>query len=173
MRAARLYGPGDVRVEEVPEPATRPGTVKVEVEWCGICGTDLHEYLEGPNFAPPATTPTRSSAKRSRSPSVTNSPVSWSSWGRIRAARAPSARYLWFVFTRSPTDRPGVRPQAAVGSVDHSGIESLSACGRHRFDAPGFSVGDVQPGAVGFPFWMRKGRIRLGSDWCSGVPGVS
>ncbi|WP_040777685.1 2,3-butanediol dehydrogenase [Nocardia pneumoniae] len=57
MRAARFHGPGDVRVEEVPEPATRPGTVKVEVEWCGICGTDLHEYLEGPIFAPPATTP--------------------------------------------------------------------------------------------------------------------
>jgi (R,R)-butanediol dehydrogenase/meso-butanediol dehydrogenase/diacetyl reductase len=26
--------------------------VAVEVEWCGICGTDLHEYLEGPIFVP-------------------------------------------------------------------------------------------------------------------------
>ena len=23
------------------------------VDWCGICGTDLHEYLEGPIFIPP------------------------------------------------------------------------------------------------------------------------
>ncbi|MCV2489329.1 2,3-butanediol dehydrogenase [Geodermatophilus sp. YIM 151500] len=57
MKAARFHGRGDVRVEEVPEPAVRPGTVAVEVEWCGICGTDLHEYLEGPIFAPPAGTP--------------------------------------------------------------------------------------------------------------------
>lgn len=52
MRAARFHGRGDIRIDDVPEPATRPGTVKVEVEWCGICGTDLHEYLEGPIFAP-------------------------------------------------------------------------------------------------------------------------
>lgn len=52
MKAARFHGRGDIRIDDVPEPATRPGTVKVEVEWCGICGTDLHEYLDGPIFAP-------------------------------------------------------------------------------------------------------------------------
>jgi (R,R)-butanediol dehydrogenase/meso-butanediol dehydrogenase/diacetyl reductase len=57
MKAARFYGPGDIRIDDVQEPATRPGTVKVEVEWAGICGTDLHEYLEGPIFAPTAAAP--------------------------------------------------------------------------------------------------------------------
>lgn len=57
MKAARFYGPGDIRVEDVPEPQARPGTVKVEVEWCGICGTDLHEYVDGPIFAPTADAP--------------------------------------------------------------------------------------------------------------------
>ncbi|MEV0057601.1 2,3-butanediol dehydrogenase [Saccharopolyspora shandongensis] len=57
MRAARFHGRGDIRIDDVPEPATRPGTVKVAVEWCGICGTDLHEYLEGPIFAPRAGAP--------------------------------------------------------------------------------------------------------------------
>ena len=57
MKAARFHGRGDIRIDEVPEPVVRPGTVKVEVEWCGICGTDLHEYLEGPIFAPPADAP--------------------------------------------------------------------------------------------------------------------
>jgi (R,R)-butanediol dehydrogenase/meso-butanediol dehydrogenase/diacetyl reductase len=52
VKAARFHGRGDIRVEDVPEPAVRPGTVAVEVEWCGICGTDLHEYLDGPIFAP-------------------------------------------------------------------------------------------------------------------------
>ncbi len=57
MKAARFYGRGDIRIDDVPEPAIRPGTVKVEVEWCGICGTDLHEYLDGPIFAPTAEAP--------------------------------------------------------------------------------------------------------------------
>jgi (R,R)-butanediol dehydrogenase/meso-butanediol dehydrogenase/diacetyl reductase len=52
VKAARFYARGDIRIDDVPEPPTRPGTVKVEVEWCGICGTDLHEYLDGPIFAP-------------------------------------------------------------------------------------------------------------------------
>jgi (R,R)-butanediol dehydrogenase / meso-butanediol dehydrogenase / diacetyl reductase len=57
MRAAVYQGPRQISVEEVPEPQLRPGTVKVAVDWCGICGTDLHEYLEGPIFVPPADRP--------------------------------------------------------------------------------------------------------------------
>jgi len=57
MKAARFHGPGDIRIEDVPEPQVQPGTVKVGVEWCGICGTDLHEYLEGPIFAPTGEAP--------------------------------------------------------------------------------------------------------------------
>lgn len=57
MKAARFHARGDIRIDDIPEPATRPGTVKVEVEWCGICGTDLHEYLEGPIFAPTTEAP--------------------------------------------------------------------------------------------------------------------
>jgi (R,R)-butanediol dehydrogenase/meso-butanediol dehydrogenase/diacetyl reductase len=57
MKAARYHGPKDIRIEEVPEPQVRSGGVLVKVDWCGICGTDLHEYLEGPIFAPPAGTP--------------------------------------------------------------------------------------------------------------------
>jgi (R,R)-butanediol dehydrogenase/meso-butanediol dehydrogenase/diacetyl reductase len=57
MKTARSWGPGDIRIDDILEPKTRPGTVKVEVEWCGICGTDLHEYLEGPIFSPTAGAP--------------------------------------------------------------------------------------------------------------------
>ncbi|MGE9695190.1 alcohol dehydrogenase catalytic domain-containing protein [Streptomyces sp. CH6] len=44
MRALRLYGAHDARIDEIPEPAPRPGTVKVKVAWSGICGSDLHQY---------------------------------------------------------------------------------------------------------------------------------
>ena len=54
MRAARFYDRQDIRIEDIPEPDLLPGTVAIDVAWCGICGTDLHEYLEGPIFVPPA-----------------------------------------------------------------------------------------------------------------------
>ncbi|MGB3698057.1 MAG: 2,3-butanediol dehydrogenase [Gordonia sp. (in: high G+C Gram-positive bacteria)] len=54
MRAARFHDRGDVRIEEVDEPVVGPGTVGIAVAWCGICGTDLHEYQDGPIFIPPA-----------------------------------------------------------------------------------------------------------------------
>lgn len=54
MRAARYYDRGDIRIEDIPEPEVGPGTVGIDVAWCGICGTDLHEYAEGPIFIPPS-----------------------------------------------------------------------------------------------------------------------
>jgi len=53
MKAAVWYGKKDVRVENVPEPpAPGPKEVKMKVHWCGICGSDLHEYDAGPIFIP-------------------------------------------------------------------------------------------------------------------------
>lgn len=54
MRAARYYDRKDIRIEDVEAPELKPGHVAIDVAWCGICGTDLHEYLEGPIFIPPA-----------------------------------------------------------------------------------------------------------------------
>ncbi|MCH2000964.1 2,3-butanediol dehydrogenase [Acinetobacter seifertii] len=53
MKAARFYDRGDIRIEDIPEPEVSPGTVGIKVAWCGICGTDLHEFMEGPIFIPP------------------------------------------------------------------------------------------------------------------------
>ncbi|KAH8173588.1 alcohol dehydrogenase groES-like domain-containing protein [Sarocladium implicatum] len=52
MRAARYYGQEDIRVEDIPEPKVGAGQVKIAPSFVGICGTDLHEYLGGPNFCP-------------------------------------------------------------------------------------------------------------------------
>lgn len=48
MKKAIYRGIRDIRVEEVPDPPPGPGEVKVAVKYCGICGSDLHEYLHGP-----------------------------------------------------------------------------------------------------------------------------
>lgn len=52
MKGARWHNVRDIRVEEVEEPKVEKGKVKIQVEWAGICGSDLHEYVAGPIFIP-------------------------------------------------------------------------------------------------------------------------
>ncbi len=53
MLAARFYAAKDIRIEDVPVPQVKASDdVLVEVAYCGICGTDLHEYLMGPIVTP-------------------------------------------------------------------------------------------------------------------------
>ena len=47
MIGVRLLGPRDLRVEKLSEPKTPgPGEVLVRVDAAGICGSDLHTYLD-------------------------------------------------------------------------------------------------------------------------------
>jgi (R,R)-butanediol dehydrogenase / meso-butanediol dehydrogenase / diacetyl reductase len=48
MRAALYYGQRDLRIESAPEPDAGVGEVKLRVRFNGICGSDLHEYYDGP-----------------------------------------------------------------------------------------------------------------------------
>ncbi|KAM0748908.1 alcohol dehydrogenase GroES domain protein [Meredithblackwellia eburnea MCA 4105] len=57
MKAAMFYGAHDLRVEDVPNPKIKPDQVKVKIAWCGICGSDLHEYEAGPILCPSTETP--------------------------------------------------------------------------------------------------------------------
>jgi len=54
MRAAVYHGNHKLEVEDIPEPTTGAGQVKVRVSRNGICGTDLHEYYDGPIFISPS-----------------------------------------------------------------------------------------------------------------------
>jgi L-iditol 2-dehydrogenase len=47
VRALRWYAPGDVRVEEVPDPVAGPGDVLVRVEVALTDGTDLKAFRRG------------------------------------------------------------------------------------------------------------------------------
>lgn len=57
MKAAVWYEKGDIRIEtrEIPDPG--PGKVRVKIKACGICGSDLHEYKDGPFIIPRKTHP--------------------------------------------------------------------------------------------------------------------
>lgn len=48
MTAARLYGARDLRVESIPTPALPgPGQALLRITAVGVCGSDLHNYLDG------------------------------------------------------------------------------------------------------------------------------
>src|SRR4029077_10864708 len=53
VRALRFHQARDLRIEEVAEPPEPSADeVVVRVVTCGICGTDLHEYVAGPIVTP-------------------------------------------------------------------------------------------------------------------------
>ncbi|KAF5630054.1 alcohol sorbitol dehydrogenase [Fusarium sp. NRRL 52700] len=55
MQAVVFHGKGDIRIEQVNVPKPGPKDVQLKPAFVGICGTDLHEYLEGAYLIP--TTP--------------------------------------------------------------------------------------------------------------------
>ncbi|MCW3004044.1 MAG: threonine dehydrogenase-related Zn-dependent dehydrogenase [Conexibacter sp.] len=51
MQALRWHGREDIRLDEVEQPQpTKLLDAVIEVELCGICGTDLSEYRHGPSM---------------------------------------------------------------------------------------------------------------------------
>lgn len=48
MNAIYLHGPGDLRIDDVEQYPVKEETVAVDIEYTGICGSDLHEYDVGP-----------------------------------------------------------------------------------------------------------------------------
>ena len=47
MKVARFHAPGDIRIEEAPEPSPAPGEVKLRVRNCSTCGTDVKIFRFG------------------------------------------------------------------------------------------------------------------------------
>jgi threonine dehydrogenase-like Zn-dependent dehydrogenase len=50
MRAGVLVGPGAAEVHEVPRPGAAPGQVRVRLEGCGVCGSNLSLWQGRPWF---------------------------------------------------------------------------------------------------------------------------
>jgi len=45
MRAAVMYSPGDIRLEDIPKPDLKPGHVLLRVAAVGVCGSDIPRML--------------------------------------------------------------------------------------------------------------------------------
>lgn len=57
MKAARYYGNSHIQIDDIPEPKAGPGQVLIDVAWCGVCSTDLREFIDGPIWIPGADEP--------------------------------------------------------------------------------------------------------------------
>ena len=56
MQAVVFHAPGDVRVESLPLPACGADEIRVKVDACAVCGTDLKSFLNGnPRIKAPLT----------------------------------------------------------------------------------------------------------------------
>ncbi|MDX1384259.1 MAG: alcohol dehydrogenase catalytic domain-containing protein [Thermoanaerobaculia bacterium] len=56
MRAGVYRGRHRVELEELPLPQPAPGEVRIRVEACGVCGSDLHVYHAPPREVAPGMT---------------------------------------------------------------------------------------------------------------------
>ncbi|KZT64228.1 alcohol dehydrogenase zinc-binding domain-containing protein [Daedalea quercina L-15889] len=59
MKAIRYYGPGDMRVDDMPEPVTGDRQVKIKLltlHVLSVCGSDLHSYFAVPTAVSPTLT---------------------------------------------------------------------------------------------------------------------
>ena len=56
MQAAVYHGKGDVRVERIALPPCGPGELRVRIDACAVCGSDLKTFNNGnPRMKPPIT----------------------------------------------------------------------------------------------------------------------
>lgn len=47
MKAVVVHGPDDLRVDDIPQPTCGPDQVLIEMEWGGVCGSDIAYWKHG------------------------------------------------------------------------------------------------------------------------------
>ncbi len=47
MKAVKWFGPRDMRLVEVEKPSPKPHEALIRIESTGVCGSDMHYFLEG------------------------------------------------------------------------------------------------------------------------------
>lgn len=103
MRVARFHAPGDVRLEDAPEPVPGRGEIVVRVRACSMCGTDLKIVIHGHH--------------RLAAPRVLGHEIA----GEVAAAGADMAGWR-------PGDRVQVAAATGCGKCPDCGRGQMTAC---------------------------------------------
>ncbi len=165
MRAAVITGQHQLELIDVPDPTPTPGSVVVDIAFCGVCGTDIHAYQSGAAYNPAICGHEWAGTISAIGAGVT----SWTdgdrvvvavppSCGRCAPCRAGQSAYCSTVFL-SATGRDVKAPR-------HGGFASRIAVAADRLVATHPALDDaeaaqVEPTTVAFHAVRRSG-IRLG-----------
>src|SRR5258706_2349912 len=144
MLAAVYHGRHDIRVQEWPAPPRpQPDWVTVAITYCGICGTDVEEYLHGPVVIPTAPHP----LTQARAPLV----LGHEGTGVVLAA-GPGA---------------GIEVGTRVGLENSVGCEHCAAClsGNRQLCAQLAVMGLMMDGAL-------AEAVNVPASMCAALPGV-
>jgi threonine dehydrogenase-like Zn-dependent dehydrogenase len=52
VRAGLVVGKEQIELREFPAPEPEPSKAVVQIDYCGICGTDLHPFHQGGGYNP-------------------------------------------------------------------------------------------------------------------------
>ena len=52
MKAAVFVEKEKIEIQDIPRPEIGPDEVLLKVEYCGICGSDVHAYKSGQLYSP-------------------------------------------------------------------------------------------------------------------------
>ncbi len=173
MRALRFHQARELCVEKVPEPGPPgPGEVLLRPVMCGICGTDLHEYTDGPIVTPAsphpltgATLPQIMGHEFSAVVAATGAGVSHVRAGDLRHGHAADLlRPLPRVRARpgAPVPHDGLhRAEQRLGRTGRSGHRLGPAGGAGRGGLTPRQAALIEPAAVA-AYGVDRGRLQPG-----------
>jgi threonine dehydrogenase-like Zn-dependent dehydrogenase len=102
MLAARLVAPGEVELTEVPPPRPGPNEVRVRLEGCGVCASNLSPWEGKPWFSYP----------------MAPGALGHEGWGRIDAVGEEVSDF-------APGDRVGILSQHSYAQFDIAAREAV------------------------------------------------
>ena len=175
MRVATIHGPGDVRLDEIAEPACGPDDVVVRVAACGLCGSDLGYVAAGGLMGPGATMPLGheiagvvaqvGSAVRDVAPG-THVVVNPMAAGNNIGNGGPEGGLAPFVLVRNAGRDAGVLPVPSHVPLERAALAEPLAVALHAVHRAAPAAGDrvvvLGAGAIGLGivWWLRRRGVR-------------
>ena len=167
MRAGVIRGKGNFELAEVAEPVPGEGQAVVDILRCGICGSDVHAYVEGWAYAPGICGHEWVGVVRDRAPGVTTV----SEGDRVVGGQAPGCGTCDECRADLPHHCATARATyAGRRAPANGGFARTMALDANRLCRLPAGVDDVQ-GAIVEPasvalHGVRRSRLRVGDVAC-------